>query len=119
MDARQRPIAALLELPDPFTGWTSYDYRLQEAINIMDREVCKSCGNPVWLCHSADNRIQFEVRTGACYAKAEVEEFEDEKANNPKLNAGEYHYAVPVGLELGDGKYEPLPSRREALQKVG
>lgn len=118
---RQRPLAALLELEDPFSGWTSYDYRIQEAINIMDREVCKSCGNPVWLCHSADNRIQFDVRVGACYAKAEIEDVEK---SGRELKAGEYFYAVPTGVESGrdrkTGKmnYDPLPSRREAMQKL-
>lgn len=84
----------------------------------MDREVCKSCGNPVWLCHSTDNRIQFEVKTGACYAKAEIEEYEEDKTK-PKLQAGEYHYAIPVGLENEDGTHDALPPRREALAKIG
>lgn len=119
MAAHQRPTAALLEEPDPFTGWTSYDYRIQEALNILDREICKTCGNPVWVCHSTDNRIQFEVKTGACYARAEIEEFEDEKSGNPKLGAGEYHYAVGVGLDNEDGSHEPLPTRSEALAKMG
>lgn len=85
----------------------------------MDREVCNSCGNPIWLCHSADNRIQFDVRTGACYAKAEIEDYEDEKSGKPKLGPGEYHYAVAVGLDNEDGTFEPLPSRREAMEKIG
>lgn len=81
--------------------------------------MCKSCGNPVWLCHSADNRIQFEIRTGACFARAEIEDYEDEKAGHPKLGSGEYHYAVAVGLDNEDGTHEPLPSRLEALNKIG
>lgn len=117
MDAHQRPTAALLEEDDPYKGWTSHDYRLQEAINIMDREVCKSCGNPVWLCHSYDNRIQFELKVGACYGSAEVQDA-DNKPDAPKLEAGEYYYAVAVGLENDDGTHDPLPSRREAMQKL-
>jgi hypothetical protein len=116
---RQRPLAALLETDDPFSGWTSWDYRIQEAINVMDREVCKSCGNPLWLCHSADGRIDFEVRTGACFAKAEIEKWE--KDGND-LKPGEYLYAVPVGDwyldKEGTKVYEKLPSRREAMQKM-
>lgn len=115
---RQRPTAALLEEPDPFSNWNTYDYRIQEALNIMSREVCQTCGNPVWICHSADNTIDFEIRTGACFGKAAIEEFEDDKGNE-KLMPGEYHYAVPVGIENEDGTRERLPSRREAMQKVG
>jgi len=84
----------------------------------MDREICKTCGNPVWLCHSTSNDIQFEVRVGACYAKAEIEDYEKDQSK-PKLQAGEYLYAVPVGLDNEDGTHEPLPSRREALAKIG
>jgi len=52
--------------------------------------------------------------TGACFAKAEVEDFE----NNPgseKLLAGEYHYAKAVGIKNEDGSYDPLPTRRELM----
>lgn len=84
----------------------------------MNREVCQTCGNPVWICHSADNRIQFDVRTGACYARAEIEDYEKVESN-PKLEPGEYHYAVAVGVENEDGTHEKLPSRREALAKIG
>lgn len=84
----------------------------------MDREICKSCGNPVWLCHSADNRIQFDVKVGACYAKAEIQDYEKDKGK-PELGSGEYLYAVPVGVENEDGSHDPLPSRREALKKIG
>jgi hypothetical protein len=117
VDARQRPTAALLEEDDPYKGWTSYDYRIQEAMNIMDREICGRCGNPTWICHSTDGRIDFEVLTGTCYASAEVEEY-DEKPGVEKLGPGEYRYARPVGIENEDGSREPLPNRREASMKM-
>lgn len=114
---RQRPTAALLELPDPFTGWTSYDYRLQEALSIMEKEVCRTCGNPVWLCHSADSRIDFEIKTGACFADAELKDYEKLHPDK-ELESGEYRYAVAVGLENEDKTRDPLPSRREAMEKL-
>jgi len=118
VDARQRPTAALLESPDPYSGWTSYDYRVQEAVNIMDRELCKTCGNPVWICHSYDNRIDFKVQVGTDYAKAAIEEYEKDQSKQ-KLEPGQYLYAVPIGIEDEDGTFDPLPSRREALAKIG
>lgn len=72
--------------------------------------------NPVWLCHSADNRIDFLVKTGACYGQAEIEDHE--KNENNKLSAGEYYYAVAVGIENEDGTREPLPTRAEARMKM-
>jgi hypothetical protein len=104
----------MLEESDPFSGWTSHDYRLQEAVYILNKERCQSCGNPVWLCHSTNNAIDFKVKTGVCYAKAEIEDFEDNPSNE-KLGSGEYHYAEPIGIENEDGTFDPLPSRREAL----
>jgi len=93
------------------------DYRLQEALYTLNKDVCSSCGNPVWLCHSSDNRIEFEIGTRACYAKAEIETYEKDE-RNPPLEAGEYHVATAVGLENEDGTRDPLPSRREAMEKI-
>lgn len=117
LEHHQRPTAALLELPDPNAGWTSHDYRIQEAVSILDKEICKTCSNPVWLCHSTDNRIDFEVRIGTCYAQAELKDYEENKSN-ADLNNGEYPYAVAVGVENEDGSRDPLPSRREAMMTV-
>lgn len=115
---RQRPSAALLEDSDPFSGWTSHDYRLQEALSILEKEVCKTCGNPVWLCHSADNRIEFEVRVAGCYAKAELDDYEKNTPGAEQLESGQYRYAVAVGVENEDGSRDPLPSRFEARERM-
>jgi hypothetical protein len=118
VDAHLRPTAALLEQPDPHSGWTSYDYRLLEALSIIEREKCPTCGNPVWLCHSYDNTIEFEVKVGNDYAKAAIEEYEKDESK-PKLTPGQFLYATAVGIENEDGSHEPLPSRREVLKKIG
>lgn len=86
-------------------------------MSILDKEICSNCNNPIWLCRSTDNRIDFEVRTGTCYAEAEIKDYEEDK-RNPDLGSGEYHYAVPRGIENEEGGYDPLPSRREALAKT-
>lgn len=110
----QRPTAALLAEPDPTANWNQLDYKLQEAMDIMDREICPRCKNPYWLCHSTDNRIDFIVETGVCYASQIIEEHE--KTAKPGL--GEYFYAKAIGLETDEeGVYDPLPSRLEAFAK--
>lgn len=111
------PSAALTYDPNPNRDWTRLDYLLQDAFFTMDRELCTICNNPIWLCHSTDNRIEFEVKTRTCYAKAEIEAFEKgERGKN--LGEGEYLVAKPVGLEDGSGGYEPLPNRREGYDKL-
>lgn len=112
--ARQRPTAALLELDDPYSDWTSHDYRLQEALTTLERDKCKTCGNPAWLCHTAHSGVEVELRIGACYVDAEVKDFEKNNPNAIPLESGEYRYGKIVGIKNEDGTYEPLPSRAEA-----
>jgi len=112
-----RPTAALLELDDPFSGWYSHDYRLQEAIGVLDRDTCKTCGNPVWLCHTSHSGVEFDIMASMCYAKAELDAY-DKMPGNPDPEAGENRFAKAVGLKNEDGTFEPLPSRSEALAKI-
>lgn len=113
----QRPTAALLCEPDPHSSWTKMDYMLQDAYYTMDTEICSICNNPVWLCHSTDNRIDFEVKTRTCYAKAELEDYQkSEKGKN--LDHGEYLIAVPIGIEVTGEDQESLPTRYEAYQSM-
>lgn len=113
---RQRPTAALLEESDPFSGWTSLDYTLQEASYLINQELCGACNNPVWLCHSTDNTIDFEAVISTCYAKADLEDLE-ENPGTAKLGRGEYRHMKAVGIENEDGSFDPLPTRREILTK--
>lgn len=112
-----RPTAALLCDPNPNGEWTRLDYLLQDAFFMMDREVCTICNNPIWLCHSTDNRIEFAVKTRTCYAKAEIEAYEKTERGK-SLGEGEYLIAKPIGLEDGNGGFEELPNRRDAYQKL-
>lgn len=113
----QRPTAAVLEEPDPHTGWDRLDYMLQDAVFMLESEVCPRCNNPIWLCHSYDNSIDFKVKVRTCYATAEKEEFAKSK-DNPELGSGEYMIATPTGIENEDGSFEPLPSRLKAYDKM-
>lgn len=113
----QRPTAALLNKKNPHGKWTKLDYMIQDAYFIMDTETCTICNNPVWLCHSTDNRIDFKVVTRTCYAQAEKEDYEN-SSKGKKLGTGEYILAVPIGIEDESGEHEKLPARHEAYQKM-
>lgn len=113
----QRPSAALLCESDPYGGWLPVDYMIQEAYHTMDQEVCTICNNPIWLCHSTDNRIDFKVTTRTCYAKAELEDAE-KRDKSKSLGSGEYLVARPIGIEDLRGSYEPLPNRHEAYERM-
>ena len=113
----QRPTAALLYEPNPHKGWTKLDYLIQDAFFTMDSEICPMCNNPIWLCHSTDNRIDFKVSTRTCYAKAEIEDFENSEKGK-RLDSGEYVIAKPIGIEDERGEFEDLPTRSEAYKKM-
>lgn len=113
----QRPTAALLCDPEPNSGWTRLDYLLQDAYFLMDREICTICNNPIWLCHSTDNRIDFKVVTRTCYAKAELEDFEKSEKGK-KLDPGEYTVAKAIGIDDNKGNFDPLPTRQEAYERM-
>lgn len=112
----QRPTAALLYLKNPHTGWTKIDYLLQEAYLTMGREICSICKNPIWLCHSTNNEIDFEVKTLTCYARADLDIMEESKRD--KLAPGEYRVVKPVGVDNGLGGKDPLPNRRTAYKSM-
>lgn len=117
INLNQRPTAALLCDSDPQGEWMRLDYLLVDAYYTMDREICTICNNPIWLCHSTDNRIEFKATVQTCFAKAEIEEFEKSEKGKA-LTAGEYVVARPIGLDDGRGNFEPLPNRRDAYQRV-
>lgn len=117
INQQQRPTAAILSLPEPQGEWEPIDYALVDSFYTLDREQCTICNNPVWLCHSTDNSIQFATKVRTCYAKQEIEDFEkSEKGKN--LSTGEYVIATAVGVDDGKGNYDPLPSRRIAYKKM-
>lgn len=113
----QRPTAAVLETEDPHEGWNRLDYLIQDAVFVLESEECPRCHNPIWLCHSMDNRIDFKVVKRTCYAMAELEDFE-KTPEGKSLEAGQYTHAVPIGIENEDGSFEELPTRREAYESM-
>jgi hypothetical protein len=113
----QRPTAAILCEPNPHDGWTRLDYMLQDACLVLEAEVCGTCHNPVWLCHSTDNRIDFKIAKRTCYAKAEIEDYE-KTPEGRDLGSGEYLLAKPIGIEGKPGEYEPLPTRQDAYKSM-
>lgn len=112
-----RPTIAVIEEGNPFEGWEPHDYRLMEAVDTLDRDTCKTCGNAVWLCHTTHAGVQFEIMNTWCYGAAELDDYEN-LPTTEKPAPGENRYAKAVGIKNPDGSYDPLPSRAEALAKL-
>lgn len=115
--AREWNQTPLLFLVGEEYGWAEYRNRLlAAAMTLLDAETCKSCGTPVWLGHSSNNEIQFEVRTTTCYGCAELEKEQDTRVSSTgqarrKPTPGESPYVVPYNVFRDEGA--TLPSRQE------
>lgn len=68
----------------PNSPWESLDFKLIEAYQIMQDEICPNCGQPVWLCRSDDERILWKVDNDVCYATRALEEQRWERDNAGK-----------------------------------
>lgn len=98
-------------------AWSGLDKKLALAHTIMSNEVCQSCGQPIWVCRSTDNNIDFSIRTATCHAKAKIEKTEESrsKRRNGKLKPGQYLY--PVAQQVNG---EPIPkgARQEYFKSL-
>lgn len=91
--------------------WSGLDKKLAMALQILNKETCKLCGNPIWICRSEDREIDFSVRTGICFSKQRLEKKEksNAKKKNGELKEGQYLYTVPMqynGEEIPRGARE-------------
>jgi hypothetical protein len=93
----------------PTDPWTSFDFILLEAYHTLQEETCGECGNPIWVCRNEDaTNVGFKVKTSKCFAKAELERWQEkeDKKNSKKKSYGEYPYTVAYTYDGGD-----LPTR--------
>lgn len=87
------------------------DFLLVEAMQILEDETCPECGSPIWVCRNEfASNIGFKVRTSICYARAELERWQEqeEKKKSSKKDYGVSPYTVPYTY---DGS--AMPSRMQ------
>jgi hypothetical protein len=69
---RVRPSALILG-KDSRKPWGKWDLLIAEAYQILQTERCSQCGLPVWICHSEDSDIEFDLVEETCFATRERE----------------------------------------------
>lgn len=121
--AKIRPVAMIFH-EQPTDPWVSFDYKLLEAYQRLQDEICPQCGHPVWLCRSTSNHVEWKVKTGICYATKELEKVKVSKIRDKKQrdearkqldHAGEYYYTVPYTPPTVEGG---LPTRQEYYDEL-
>jgi hypothetical protein len=85
---------------------------LAVALTLLEEETCNGCGTPLWIGHSTDNTIAFEVKSSVCYGCAELEKDREQQQNRQKPSRGETRYVDAYSV-WGD----PLPSRFESYAR--
>ena len=120
--AHIKPTSMLLRT-QPTEPWSSVDFALLHALQILEDETCGQCGNPIWLCRSADRELHFKVTQSTCYATKAIKEKEfssmskKERQNisdTEKKTWGVGQSATPELLKVATRKY--LPTRTEFYQ---
>lgn len=83
------------------------------ATKIIEDERCQQCGLPIWIAHSEDNRIGFELDHVVCFSC----EFEDSITSKKTYKAKKGHtpYVKPV-LEEIEGEPNNWPTRKDHLE---
>jgi hypothetical protein len=108
----------------PTDPWRDYDFKLLEAYQRLQDELCPKCGHPVWLCRSSSNRVEFPVRVAYCAAERSLKEHEagmlsatDKKkiTRSERAGWGRFYYTEPKVPENVDGE---LPTRREYYGEI-
>lgn len=116
---------AMIFHEQPTAAWKPFDFKLLEAYQILQDELCPKCGHPVWLCRSQSNTVEFRVRTDVCAGERALKEYEygkmtqsERKSVTKKDRAewGKFHYVYPVVPEVM--KDAELPTRAEYYNEL-
>lgn len=106
----------------PTDPWTPFDFKLLEAYQILQDELCPKCGHPIWLCRSSSNRVEFKAQAAYCAGERALKEKEDqskpvkERAQKSERSRwGEFFYTTPYSPPNVEGG---LPSRTEFYREV-
>ena len=102
----------------PTKKWNNWDFALVEAFQTLEDEICKQCGNPVWLCRSNSNKFEFQVKEEICHATRKLEFVKDNKkkvkeraSKEDRNNFGKFYYALPKLYPFED----KMPTRDDFL----
>jgi hypothetical protein len=100
------------EHTDPKT-LTRMNRLIMRGWQILKDETCPRCGVVHWHGKSADNRVEFKVKSTHCYSCAAQDE--DQKEHKPK--PGENRYVVPQMLQMEGDEAVELPDRGAYLRE--
>lgn len=119
-----KSIKGLLRALHDDTVYTRTDITLAKAYQRFLSELCSQCGQPKYVCHTDDNRIQVDLKRDECSIMAKVERAraENSKKDNPEYGVQFYgdpylvDRAKEEGLEISDFR---TPYFEDRARKAG
>ena len=117
-----RPTALVLG-KDSRKPWGRWDILLAKAYQRFLNELCQQCGNPKYICHTDDNRIQVKIGRDECALTAKAERAQEELARGDRKSYGLKLYGQPYltddakaeGLEFSDFRKPYLIERAKKM----
>jgi hypothetical protein len=100
----------LLTDKQPSDGWSLTDKKLAIAFQILEEETCPDCGIPLWIGHSDDENIVFEIKSTVCYSCAEVEAARDKPSKRKDVKGKKRNIVIDPASKV--------PSRRTFFEKL-
>lgn len=104
----------------PTDPWKPWDFKLIQAYQMLQDEICPRCGQPVWVCRSSSADVWFEAEEGVCQGERAVRSAEDakkpskERADQAERKTwGRFFYPVP---RVTEGK--EMPTREEYYEEL-
>lgn len=102
--------------------WGRWDFLLAKAYQRYLDEKCPQCGQPIYICHSADSRVEFKAVKDECFAMAEVERKQASLSKDKKDHG--VRYVPELNLRPADGEdLDPsdlrLPYYRDLAARKG
>lgn len=80
--------------------WTPLDALILHAFQIVEDERCPQHGGPLWLCHNSDARLQVRIREDECYAKQEIDKYEESRKDKDRGGAARPEFYSVDGTPL-------------------
>lgn len=114
LKAKVSPSAMILEEPDAYEWRPWIDYRLVEALQVLEEETCSQCGNPLWLCHSSSPNVDVEIGYDSCIVAEAVTKHNDKESKKKRSkNKGQvYGRIIPIREGVA------LPTREEYYKEL-
>lgn len=111
------PTVLILKDRQPQDGWLPVDKKLAIALQILEDETCPDCGIPMWIGHSEDESVVFDIKSRVCYACAEIESKQEQEEKRRAKSKTRHRETKGKKRFIVRDEAKPAPSRDSYLRR--